>query len=529
MKSKYKIPVSMTLLLVLLFMNIPTGSEIFFIKAQSMNENAVKPTTAQLTSENQLFLPLIAKNASHLPKLRIWTDPTRFDVMQEIASAYEAEHSVDVIVSQYDYLIDEFITAAPAGTGPDIIIAAHDRVGQLFGLNLISPIDLGEKEADFTPASLDAVYMNDAYYGLPFATENLAFFYNADLVTSPPTTWEEVHTLGQVLQASDDVTWGFVFSGTSYDVYPMMTANGGYVFGKNPDGSYNTDDLGIDSAGMIAFGELAKTWVEEGFLLDDTYWENARVLFETGEVPWLMTGPWSLENIRNSGINYAIADFPSGRPFSGVQTFMINAFSDNQALAASFLTDFVATTEVMLTLFDDGLRAPAYIPALEGVTDPDVKKIGEVGIDAEPMPNIPEMGCVWGPWGNALTNILNGEKTPTDAYTDAEAQIRECIDNPLTGMVNVPGSFQSEVGCVADWDPACALTALSEDGDLYTATFTIPAGDYECKVALDGTWDINYGLGGVPSGDNIPLTVATSGDVTFTYHPDTHILEIITP
>jgi hypothetical protein len=31
----------------------------------------------------------------------------------------------------------------------------------------------------------------------------------------------------------------------------------------------------------------------------------------------------------------------------------------------------------------------------------------------------------------------------------------------------------------------------------YTATFTIPAGDYEIKVAHDGGWDTNYGVDGV--------------------------------
>lgn len=480
--------------------------------------------------EHHLFLPLILNNASFLPELRIWTDPTRFNIVQEIATAYETNHDVDVIVEQVDDVYGDFLTAAPLGQGPDIAIFAHDRLGKLYNEGLISPIDLGEKETDFTAASLDAVSIGGAHYALPYATENLAFFYNTDLVSTPPTSWEEVHTIGQALQTSGDATWGFVFSGTSYDVYPMMTADGGYVFGLNPDGSYNTDDLGIDSPGMITFGTLAKTWADEEFLLTDTDWNNAHNLFETGEVPWLMAGPWALGQIRDSGINYGIADFPSGHPFSGVQTFVINAHSDKQALAASFLTDFVATTDVMLTLFDDGFRAPAFVPALDQVTDPDVKKIGEIGIDAEPMPNIPEMSCVWGPWGNALTYILNNDKTPTEAYTDAESEIRECIDNPSFGMVNVPGSYQTEVGCSSDWDPACAITALIDNLDgTYTGTFSVPAGNYECKVALDGSWDINYGLGGVLYGNNIPFTVTTDGDVTFTYHSDTHILDIITP
>jgi hypothetical protein len=69
---------------------------------------------------------------------------------------------------------------------------------------------------------------------------------------------------------------------------------------------------------------------------------------------------------------------------------------------------------------------------------------------------------------------------------------------------------------------------LGDDG-LYTATFTIPAGDYEVKVALDGGWDTNYGVDGVAGGDNITFTVPTEGEVTFIFDPETHLLEIVLP
>jgi len=67
---------------------------------------------------------------------------------------------------------------------------------------------------------------------------------------------------------------------------------------------------------------------------------------------------------------------------------------------------------------------------------------------------------------------------------------------------------------------------LGDDG-LYTATFTIPAGDYEIKVAHDGGWDTNFGVDGVAGGDNIPFSVTTEGPVTFIYDPVTHLLEIL--
>ncbi len=112
----------------------------------------------------------------------------------------------------------------------------------------------------------------------------------------------------------------------------------------------------------------------------------------------------------------------------------------------------------------------------------------------------------------------------------AGEQIRALIGGAALGMINVPGSWQAASGvCEGDWDPACEGSALAEGDDgLYTGTFDLPAGDYEGKVALDGAWTVNYGVDGAQDGDNYAFSMAADGTVTFTYDPETHILEIAT-
>jgi pullulanase-type alpha-1,6-glucosidase len=92
--------------------------------------------------------------------------------------------------------------------------------------------------------------------------------------------------------------------------------------------------------------------------------------------------------------------------------------------------------------------------------------------------------------------------------------------------VGIPGSYQSEAGCAGDWDPACPATQLVYDanGDIWRNTFSVsPAGAYEYKVALNGTWDVNYGLGALQNGPNIPLATTTAPQsVTFYYDHKTH-------
>ena len=93
-------------------------------------------------------------------------------------------------------------------------------------------------------------------------------------------------------------------------------------------------------------------------------------------------------------------------------------------------------------------------------------------------------------------------------------------------MVALVGSLQSELGCPGDWQPECAQTRLQPvagSPGVFRGTFDVPAGPFEYKVALNGSWDENYGAGGAPGGSNIPLE-APGGPLTFTYDHATHVI-----
>ncbi len=61
--------------------------------------------------------------------------------------------------------------------------------------------------------------------------------------------------------------------------------------------------------------------------------------------------------------------------------------------------------------------------------------------------------------------------------------------------VAIVGSLQSELGCSGDWQPDCAVTELTFDAgdDVWQGTFSLPAGSWEYKVALNDSWDEAYG------------------------------------
>jgi len=95
---------------------------------------------------------------------------------------------------------------------------------------------------------------------------------------------------------------------------------------------------------------------------------------------------------------------------------------------------------------------------------------------------------------------------------------------PQPGSVTIPGSFQSEVGCPGDWEPACANTHLTYDATdtVWQGTFSIPAGNWEYKAALNDSWSENYGANATQNGPNLNLSLGSTTAVKFYYDHATH-------
>jgi arabinogalactan oligomer / maltooligosaccharide transport system substrate-binding protein len=499
---------------------------------------AATATTAPVAAATATTAPAATNTAASVApegQLVIWADDTRAPILEDLADEVLATYNLELKVELKANLRDDFQVAAPVGEGPDILFGvAHDQGGTLVSNGLVAPIDLGDKADEFTPISLEACTFEGELYCMPYATENMAFFYNTDLVDAAPATWEEVQEVGEALKAEGKVTYIMAVTGTTYDLYPLFTAFGGYIFGKDAAGNWNPQDLGVGNEGMIAAATWLKDNIDAGNLPTDWDWANNHALFETGEVPFIMAGPWAIDRIRESGVNYAVADtFPAGpagegSPFAGTQAIFINAQSENALLAQAFLTEFVATEETMQKLYEAGKRPSAFVSVLNATDDPDLLAMGKAGANATMMPAIPAMGSVWSNWDSAIVLTRDGKQAPDVALTEADTKISGLIANPLTGMVNVPGSYQAQAGCPGDWQPECTATqmTMADDGTWKSGPFNLKAGEYEGKVALDGSWTTNYGVDGKKDGDNYKFNLDKDGTVEFVFDPNTNLLTI---
>ena len=128
-----------------------------------------------------------------------------------------------------------------------------------------------------------------------------------------------------------------------------------------------------------------------------------------------------------------------------------------------------------------------------------------------------------------------GENIPLELAEDGSVtfwydhKTRWVSDSINSLIASVPGSYQDEIGCPGEWAPDCLRSMLQDpNGDgIYTfITAAIPTGEYEAKVALNRSWEVNYGLDGVLDGGNISFAVGEDQAVLFAYDPATNLLTI---
>jgi maltose-binding protein MalE len=378
--------------------------------------------------------------------LVIWTDDTRRAVVDEIAQPFADENGITIAVQELEFgqIRDQLTLAAPTGEGPDIIIGAHDWLGELVANGVVEPLDLSGVAEGFNPVALQAFTYEGQTYGLPYAVENIALVRNTDLVPEAPATFEEMIQIAtdfKAEHADDPNSLGLALQigpeGDAYHLQPILSAFGGYIFGQNPDGTFNPDDLGIDSEGGLAAATFLQEQAAAGLLSPDVTYDTMIEAFGSGNAPFAITGPWAISQEDNgfqaTGVPYAVSAIPAREggppvsPFVGVQGFMISSFSEQKDLATSFVLDYMSQESSQLALFEAGGRPPALTSAYEQVaSDPDIAGFGEAAANGIPLPAIPEMSQVWGALGLAEVNILQGGDGPEE-FTAAAEEIRSQI------------------------------------------------------------------------------------------------------
>ena len=399
--------------------------------------------TPEVTEAPQETLAAPATTAPPPEVIVVWAEEKVATALDPLVGAYEAAAGVDVEVVVYEFgaIRTDVQTAGPAGEGPDVFLGAHDWVGELAANGVIQPINLSSVSADLFEVGINAFSYDGMSYGFPYATEAIAMYYNADLTDGVPASWDDVKAACDA--AGTELCVGAPGGGGGADAYhnhPFVASAGGYVF--KISGGFDPNDVGLDNANALVSAEYLDSLVKDGVVASTDY-GGSMSAFQEGRALFWMTGPWARNDA--SAVNYNVGLIPAfgdspATPFVGVRGAMVSSFSEKKLLAESFILDFFATVEVQEAMYNSDPRLPATksLFAIVEAADPVAAAFAASASNGIPMPNIPEMGSVWGPFGDALLIIRDqaygtNEETgvtvnsATDAMKLAAEQIRTAI------------------------------------------------------------------------------------------------------
>ncbi len=368
-------------------------------------------------------------------ELLVWMDSDRTRTLEPIVKKFEEQYSIKVRLEAPQNITDSFPTAAQGGKGPDIVIWAHDKVGEWADAGLISPIEVKpETREKYFPKAWEAVTHNERIWGFPIGMETVTLIYNKKLLEgAPPTNLGQIAALNEKIKKEHPgvatILWDYK---SAYYSWGILSSAGAYVYAKD-GGVYDCSNVGVANPGAIDALSKIYALVQSGILPRSVSYSAAEDLMSQGKLAMMISGPWAWANLMKTGIDFGVAPVPGcndnpSRPFVGVSAAYINRASANQDIAREFVEGFLVSEE--------GLRAmneakPIGIPSLISLAkefdqeNPLLKEMKICIERGEVMPNIPEMGRFWSALGSALQLATNGQSPVPAALQEAAENMRK--------------------------------------------------------------------------------------------------------
>lgn len=383
---------------------------------------------------------------------------------KQMADKWNAEHpDMPVTYTNQDWATkrEKMIASKQAGQLPDIVIMDGPSIPDLIRLDIIKPIDdsLVQSWAPrFVPEIWATGMWEGKFYAIPTYVDMATMLtYNTDMVSTPPTTWDELKKVGADLKASSSVqplmlaaTKGTndvnLFEGVAF-------ANGGRWLSE--DGTKVViNDQGVVDA-LQLYVDLIKAGIAEPDAQSVDYY-RAIVLFLQGKSAMAQGMSWvkAIDSEVEGTINppYKLTVFPKNATPSGsfpvanlimapTSAAMLTTGSKNEEAALKFL-DFYASDDYQAGW--DGDPIPGRVPATKkNWESPDIVKVypdlselykaGTLFQGALPMPAFPGITEMETALGEALQAVVVGRMSPKQALDDVAAKSQAVLDKVRAG------------------------------------------------------------------------------------------------
>jgi multiple sugar transport system substrate-binding protein len=221
-------------------------------------------------------------------------------------------------------------TSAAVGEAPDIMTYHASRIplaveqGVLQELTAEDFAAMGISQADFAPATWDAVTIEGKQYAVPLDTHPIVLYYNKDLLSAAgmldenglPKGMDSREGFTATLQALKDNGVTFPLGSVTADgnfmfrtIYSLVGQQGGELM---TDGEFLAGDNGEKLAN--ALGVLAE-WTSAGLQSTYTDYPATVALFTSGEAAMMINGVWEVPtmtdlNAQGKLFNWGAVELP---------------------------------------------------------------------------------------------------------------------------------------------------------------------------------------------------------------------------
>ena len=234
---------------------------------------------------------------------------------------------------------------------------------------------------------IDGMSLDGKLYGIPESLKAVAFWYNKELLPTPPATTDELKAL---MEGGTPISMNY----GCYHMYGFFNAFGGNIF----DSSWKVvADQGTGVTDTFTYlNDLYKISVANSWARTDT---DGLAPFNEGKLAAIMNGNWAMGDYRNAlGDKLGVAALPAGpagpaAPMLGVDGYYFNPISTNKEAAlevALYLTNAASQTVMMNEAGHVPVRTDVTItdPLIQGLVDAFNK-------GSTIRPQVPELGKYW--------------------------------------------------------------------------------------------------------------------------------------
>ena len=341
---------------------------------------------------------------------------------------YEASH---VYVPFADYE-KQLTLGIASGELPDLVILDGCGMASFIQLGLFGDISDADINWDeYMEGPMESTMLDGKHYGIPFATNCTALYYNKDMFDAAGidypdenTTWDEFHEMAKAL--TKDGVYGFGNAATNTDEGTFQCLQWIYTAG----GSYTDIEDGVDAY------KLMQEMIEDGsWTKECVNWTQSDVNnnFMAGNLAMQQNGPWQIPGIEANApdLNYGVTVLPKKDADSGQATSILGGENmgvvnkDDTSGAEAFLKYYDQTDVMVEAMKQYGSYPPKTEAAKDTYwTEDPIQKAFLTQIETS-IPRGPSAS--WPSYSSAIQTgfqeVMTSAKTPEQAAADTQAAV----------------------------------------------------------------------------------------------------------